>query len=724
MNEINKRKKEIFDKYKDKIKWEEVDKEDKKCENKIWKEEYDIEFARKYNLDTNTLNELKNLKSSVLSGSEFIAKLKERFERQDKLQRFLDDYKMEFLWKNRNLTEEIAPEIIANYDSVEIKKGTINIIVSLSLEPFFRKTYEVKFQEVRLSKKWGEFIGFDEESGEGTLCDTCKTGIFTYDKRERELEKDGYDIEAFRGIAFNELLTPIYKLNKNKVKEIFDEKEKDISEERIKDDTKREFFKFVFGKIKGIVNDWDIIKVKITKGGLANIFFEKDFKDCDIKDFAVEKRKLMRSPYSEKEMDKIKNSIIDNIHESNKGVEFLDKVEQSVKEFLKKNKLLKREQVFTSYLNAAAIWITHIFLRECEVYKKVAEILGINKKKEWTDYLEYPWGVRYKAIATVAHNTPPIRNYCVVFRFNGVKGISWGFDKPLKIERHFDCPADITNCPKKEECFIRFLGHSLLALSINTYIVDEGCSDPKQTQTYLRPWFTQKELENLAKRDLSRWRGELCLVESETIVICTSEESEKHEIDMEGQEIKYDKYWASIIKGFSLLLGCKTLAQDIGRLLLDCIWQHRNKLKDVKEIQETLNTVSHLLSRTRFTATPSNISRAKYVREKFEAYIEATGLSEIIKNIGDDYDELHAAIHSSIEIKGTKAINWLTFFLVVLTIPITIGTAVLVRGEVCVQNIKKYAVEGIVITLCIVLLWGICFLFRKIWKQWRLKRRQ
>lgn len=216
----------------------------------------------------------------------------------------------------------------------------------------------------------------------------------------------------------------------------------------------------------------------------------------------------------------------------------------------------------------------------------------------------------------------------------------------------------------------------------------------------------------------------MCLVESETIVICTSEKSEKHEIDMEGQEIKYDKYWASIIKGFSLLLGCKTLAQDVGRILLDCICQHRNKLKDVKEIQETLNTVSHLLSRTRFTVTPSNISRAKYVREKFEAYIEATGLSEIINNIEKDYDELDKAIHASIEIKGTKAIHWLTFSLVVLTIPITIGTAILVRGEVCVQNIKKYGVEGIVITLCIVLLWGICFLFRKIWKQWRLKRRQ
>jgi len=685
---IEKRKKESFNRYKDTIKWEEVDKEDKKWENKIWKEEYDIKFARKYNLDTNTLNELKNLKSNVSAGSEFIAKLKERVERQEKLQRFLDDYKMEFLWKNRNLTEEIAPVIIENYDTVKIKEGTINIIVSLSLEPFFRKKYEVKFQEVRLSEKWGKFVGFDEK-GKGTLC---QDNIFTFDNEERELEKDGYNIEAFRGVAFNELLTPIYKLKRDNLESVFVDEDKNIKEENILEKLstnkklKVDFLKVVLGNIRNILKDWNI-KVKITKGGLANIFFEKEFKkniksNYDINIFAKGKRELMCNPYT-------KDAIIEAINKIRPGFMAIEET----KKFLKESSLLKEEQVFTSYLNAAAIWIIHIFLKECK--GKIVEILGEDKKDEWTDYFEYPWDVRYEAINSYMRNAPPIRNYCIVFHFKGVEGLAWGFDKPLKIERHFDCPANINICPKKEECFIMFLGHSLLSLSINTYRVD-GQNE------CLRAWFTKKELESLAKRDLSRWRGELCLVDSETTIICTPENELK--INMEGQEVEYDKYWKSIIKGFSLLLGCKTLAQDIGRILFDCIGCHRNKVKNAKEIQEKLNIVSHMLSRTRFTVTPSNISRARYVREKLEAYIKVTGLSEIIQNIGKDYDDLYEAIHFTIESKRTEQIRRLTVYLVPLAFSTLVGTAMLVFNELKVQLLETHEIWNSIINFLLAFL--------------------
>lgn len=680
MDEIKQKKKDIlknFDKYK--VKWEELKEEIKKDETwgKIWSEKDKIfECASEYELSK---KDLQGLNKKSQNKDEFIKELKEVFnQNQNKLKDFLT---LEYLWRNRNLTEEIAREIIEDFDCVKVKKGEIHIVVSLPLGPFFKGKFEQKFQELRLTDDWKEFIGYDEKEGK-IKWPLYQNGIFTFDLSERILEKKCYDIKAFRGITYNEILTPIYKLDKENKKDqitkLLDEIEKDIpkafeeekrklSEELSGDElkeasktlkSKEVFIKKVFGKIRKTLLEeemWDI-KVRLTKSGLVNLFFKKELKKnklYDIKDFAEEKGKLLISPYSEEELT--------NQRFSKKDVEQLLEIG-----------LLKKEQVFTSYLNAAAIWITHIFLKNCNLVSVQEIPPHIREIHEYiVTNLKDPWNVGYKAPGvehedphtegSPRHDMPPLRNYCVIFLLKDVEGMAWGFNKPLSTRVHFDCPGDIYKCEKRAECFIRYLGHSLLALSTNTYMIKED-HDPLK-----RPWFTQKELENFAKHDLSRWRGELCLIDSETILICTSSDIEM--INKEGQKVAYDTYWRSIIKGVSLLVSCKTLAMDISRHLFDYIRWHRNNPgpEETDKILKRLNIISHLLSRARFIATPSNISRARYIREKLEAYIKAIGLPEIINNIEKDYDELNKAIHASIELKINSKILWLTVFMAVLT---------------------------------------------------------
>lgn len=702
-------KEKVFNKHKGKINWKEDVDWEKFFAEELYECENIEEFINKYGFADDKTDELKKLKDKYKYPNKFINKIKQCTSQN--LKELLNNYKRqnknkEFLWRNRGLTEEIAREIIEDFDCVNIKEGKIHITVSLPLSPFFKVNSEKIFQKLRL--KWDKCIGYDEDEREGKIkwpLYPDQNGIFSPDLEERELEKECYDIKAFRGITYNEILTPIYKLNKDKkqIKNIFgtegseennittkfkEEKcklkrtlKRDKLQKAIKTlELKETLFKKILGKIRKILleEDWDI-KVRITKGGLANLFFEKELKKnklYDIKDFAEEKGKLLISPYSKEELIKQRFSTED-------------------REQLLEIGLLRKEQVFTSYLNAAAIWIAYMFLKngKCEYEKECAKFW---KCKE----LEDPWNVMYKAKASGSiHDTPPLRNYCVTFYLKDVEGIAWGVDKPLSTREHFDCPGDIYKCEKRPECFIRYLGHSLLALSTNTYAIKE---DPDRLK---RPWFTQKELENFAKRDLSRWRGELCLIDSETILVCTSSDIEM--INKEGQEVEYDIYWKSIIKGISLLVSCKTLAMDISRTLFECIRKYRDEPKAAGEILDTLKIISHLLSRARFIATPSNISRARYIREKFEVYIKASGLSEIINNIEKDYDELNEAIHASMGLKLTRDLVPLAFFTL-------LGTVILVFLEL--KGMKCNKIPICKTTIIFFVAFGITCLLKNIYK--------
>jgi len=537
------------------------------------------------------------------------------------------------------ITKEMGKEVYSecvdktNCQQIIIDEGNIYIIVSISLSPFFEESIERKFYEVRLSEQWGRYVGFGE--GKETLLSRIKNekdgnGFFSYDTDERILEEFGYDIEAFRGVVFNELFTPIYKL------------EKDLT--YLIENFLHNIDKDVFYKVKENLRGWKI-RIKITKGGLANIFLEKKVDNHkDIKDYAIETMKLMENPWKS---DNTKN-LVNNQKSSPRG------------------------QIFTSYLDLVAIFITHILLKKYDVSRKVADILKQDFVRN-EELLKYPLDVRYVSIASFTGDSPPLRNYCVVYYFRGVKGRE-GIDihgneiNSIYIEDHFDCPEDPSTCNlrQQDKCFIKKYGHSLLLLSTcHSLLSLSTCSQIEKIR------FTQKEVEKIAKRDLARSKGMFCLVESETVIICTPKESVVFNID----------YWRCIIKGFSLLLGCKTMAEIMVRLLLECIWNYRHNKIDIKEVQRELIVISNLLSRTRLTTTSSNIARATFVRDTYDEYIKAIGLSQILNNIEKDYSEINEGVISSIEGQRSDSIKTLTSWLIPLTLPITVGTIMLVMYE-------------------------------------------
>jgi hypothetical protein len=650
--------KEIFNQYKLKIKWEKLRWEDFSNDeiNEIINELAQVEKYR-------YLNRILEKPKSI---DKIIEEIKQHNLSTQVLKDLPEKYQRKLLWNKKGLTnlerrdmvEKIAPEIVRKYERLRIDDGKIYIITSVSLAPFFEEKIEREFYKVRLHKDWGEFVGFDKK-GKNTLLKKVN-GIFTHDEDERLSEKIGYRIESFRGITYEELVTPIYKFNKEEFQEKKGHliKEEEInnwvfSQDENENETYKKTLKDVLEKINEeiIRKDW-IIKIKITKDGLATIFFEKEMKkkddgDINIIDYAEEVKRLINKSY-----------LIEGLKCENESVSEIERKYRLINE----NKLLESEGIFSSLLNAAAIWITYILLREYKVYEKVAEIL--DKKKKWTDdkdYLKYPWNVRYISFDSFSQKALPLRNYFIVYHFHDIKGEAWGFDSPLSIEDHFDCPGKISVCPKREECFIRIFGNFLLSLSINTYKVYDG---------QYKGEFPQKEIENLAKRNLARWRGELCLVESEAVIICSPKDLR---ICMAGENTEYDRYWENIIKGFSLLLECKTLAQIVDRLLYECMWQFRNG-KRIEKAQEVLRVISNLLSRTRLTATPSNIARATYVRDKFEEFRKVVGLPGIIDNVEKDYQEINEAVRSSIDSKTTEALLKLTFLLIPLTFLIAVGT--------------------------------------------------
>ncbi len=174
--EIEGKKKKIFDEYED----------NKKKPN--WKEE----IAEKI------WEEIENIKepysacpysTCVAPKYQKLNKLKTEYEKDKK--KFLNELPSklkDILWDNRELTEEIAPEIIEDFNCVTAKEGTIHIVVSLPLGPFFKGKFEKEFQALRLTECWKDYINYYEIKGK-TKGPLYRTGIFTPDEEERELTR-------------------------------------------------------------------------------------------------------------------------------------------------------------------------------------------------------------------------------------------------------------------------------------------------------------------------------------------------------------------------------------------------------------------------------------------------------------------------------------------------------------------------------------------------------
>ena len=115
---------------------------------------------------------------------------------------FTEEKLKDFLWRKRELVEEIAPEYIAKYNKLIINGGRISIIVSITLSAFFKNAIEGNFYKVRFHNRWKEFVGFKENIGcpydVEILCNKVEKDekkTFIYDKEEREKEEKCYILE-------------------------------------------------------------------------------------------------------------------------------------------------------------------------------------------------------------------------------------------------------------------------------------------------------------------------------------------------------------------------------------------------------------------------------------------------------------------------------------------------------------------------------------------------
>jgi hypothetical protein len=244
---------------------------------------------------------------------------------------------------------------------------------------------------------------------------------------------------------------------------------------------------------------------------------------------------------------------------------------------------------------------------------------------------------------------------------------------------HFDCPNDIDHCPKKKEegesCFIYDFGDLLIALLDNSFI-------KISTDKYEVPEVKVRNILKIPEYDLSTWKGELCLIESESIIISNQD----RKINVSGVDIDYNDYWRGIIKGMSFLSGHKTSSQIIERTILECIADYRtiderkegNEDIDIKHIGKKMSIVSNLLSRSRLAINPSRIARSANARDKYERFIKTIGLREIVINIEGNFSVLDNAITQYTDFQSQDVLKRMAFLAIPLAIIIALGTIILI----------------------------------------------
>jgi len=533
---------------------------------------------------------------------------------------------------------------------IYIEKGTIYVTLSISLSPFFKNKIEKNFYKLRLNNNWGNFLKYNTNNHDDKTLHSIvkKKEFFTFDEEElNEIYKFAYKAEIFRGIVADELTTPIYKFNKDQKNNC--------------NDINFEFINEI---------GWDI-KIRLTKDGLSTIFLEKTLKKNSMLEDFINERWVLIS-------NRITENILDNI------LNEYEKSRKKIKNVIN-NCEVKKQFFRQTYLNQIGVLITYIFLEKHDIAKHILKSLDIkiSKNSSSNDFLEPPINVKYNTFNSFKKDTKPLRNYMIAYHLRGVKGKSSHSDEYIYLDDHFNCPEDISKCEKyaQKNCFINLFGSSLLSLARNSY--REPC---------LIEEYTQKQRASIAKRDLARNKGQLCFIESETVVICTPE---NYDLRIAGQKTKLDNYWKSIIRGFSLIIECKTFAQITSRLIYELMWQHKNlnedkkeisnddslKLEGIEDIHNYLNVISSFIARIRLTAESSNISRSTNAREKFEEFEKVIGIPGIVENIEKDYDDISTSVRTSVDNETNKKIVMLTDILVPLTVVIAIGTLILILLE-------------------------------------------
>lgn len=401
-----------------------------------------------------------------------------------------------------------------------------------------------------------------------------------------------------------------------------------------------------------------------------------------------------------------------------------------IKYILKRVKTQKSEQVFNSYLWALSIYSIHFFLKEYGIGREVAKILAIYPQNTLTpvspnatiiDYLKSPVEVKYGK-KSFTKNSPPSRNYFLAYHFpnnivvkeksgeDPASKVSSGKVTDLYVSEHFDCAFEPEKCPikhnnliinenkeirmdnidtimvnekiikRKGKCLLDEFGPKLISLLEGSLIIkeeeeEEQVKEKKEEEPLPPPILKRKALE-IPKLDLSTWKGEFCLVESEVIVICNP----KHKINLRGEPIDYDDYWKCIIHGLGFITGGKTFAQIIHRLIIEWTSQYRENVIEQKKdkamkIENKITILSTLLSRARIALSSSMISRAPYARRKFQRFLDVTGIEILMNTIEYSFNELNSSVTHNADVQRQARLSTIQTILGILGLILTILSA-------------------------------------------------
>lgn len=566
-------------------------------------------------------------------------------------------------------------------------EGEIYVTATMDVAPFFNEDIESKFYEVRNSEKYNDFVGFDspllnrgQNNEYGFYYDNYRD-YCEYDNGERELEKIGYDIEAFRGLIYNDFFTPMYRVKINSLKQML-KKEKERIKGHFKSDRAMiDIHILIIDKLIQTINDCNIW-IKLSKGGIAYMVFEKKIKnesgEVSIKDYYIEIQKIMASPFVDKENEMKKNLNVGQI---------FDIGSEKILTEIMNIRSRRIEQVFNSYLWALATYSISFFLEKCQLGEWITkEVLSLKKtKNESKSFLKLPYEVKYGQ-TVFTKDSPPVRNYLIAYHLpNDIIGKENG-KEVINLKDYFDCLYDSKGCDgngmsEEHAGQLEEFGALLHSLLEGSFVKENG--------TTALPQIISRKAAKIAELDLSSWKGELCLLESEGVVICNP----KIKIYVSGKELDYDDYWKCIIKGLNFLTGGKTFVQVIHRMLIECTQQYRNlrvekKLNkkeekiEVNNIECKISIISNLLSKARIDLSPSMIARAYYARGKFERFIEVTGLATLLKTLETSFNELNGAITNYADTRRQRILNKLNKLSIVFATVMSVVTILLVAIEI------------------------------------------
>ncbi len=581
--------------------------------------------------------------------------------------------------------------------------GSILITVAIDTAPFFSKAIEEQYLKIRNSQKFHAFLDYD--GGENSLKNKIDSDFFEYSIEERKLEQDGYDFGAFKGTLFSNYFTPIYNIRKDKFKEWIDDEiesalnilnasndllgnlEKEIIrlreegkgkehkkqedyEKELKNNIKLDKMAFLlidisrslWGEEEGKYVEYDgvtsypitkirasRISLKFSKAGIAYLFLEvKMSKEAPFNSYSKLVNEIIKNPNDlfQKKFEAYKNKVC-GLDPNNPRCIYAD-ITLDLMSVLANE---KKEQVFNKRLWTLSIVSLFYFFEKTPDFKAQLEKIvgGECKDGDDVDLKDRFLNVRHRVKPFA--NLPPTRNYFIVYHLpSSMLADSVGPD-PI-----------FSKVPKREAC-----KYSELNFALNSVYPGESLMQTKEQDESV-----------LLGLDLSNLKNEHCFISSEVGIIV----NDNKRIYFGGANIPYDDYWRCIIKGLGFLTGGKTLLQVVQsslvgmnsglRLVMDDEFNHKDEVKgsprhfrfiikpwriirgdrvksffniklllELKRLLQENFYIADLRAKLRIALEPSSMSRAPFIRKKFENYMKVSGLKDLSKALNENSHEFN-----------------------------------------------------------------------------------